>query len=83
MPYEKQPIIRMFLRTPGLQQQINKPEKDLRSQVHCYQDPTSQKLWWLRNSGHAEDRQVISVDSAFDTTGIITLLLSARTSRKK
>ena len=41
MPYEKQPIIRMFLRTPGLQQQINKPEKDLRSQVHCYQDPTS------------------------------------------
>ena len=42
-----------------------------------------QKLWWLRDSGYAEDRQVISADSAFDTTGITTLLLSAGTSRKK
>ena len=69
MAYEKQQIIRMFLQTPGLQP-TNKLEKDLRSQVHGYrldQDPTSQKLWRLRDSGHAEDRQVISADRAFDT----------------
>ena len=69
MSYEKQRILTMFLRTPSLRP-LNKVENDIRIQVHGYQldeDPGSNTLWRLRDSGHHQDREVILEDLAFDT----------------
>ena len=73
MAPEKYRLLEMFLRTPELRPS-NKLEADIQTQVHGYQldiDPTSNTLWRLHDSGHMEDRKVISEDIAFNTiTGV-------------
>ena len=67
MSHEKDRILRMFLRTPNLRPS-NALEADIRTQVYGYQldtDPSNNTR--LRDSGHAEDRKVVSEDTAFDT----------------
>lgn len=69
MSIEKRRIIEMFLRKPSLKPS-NEIEINLRSQVHGYrldEDPTSNILWRLRDSGHPIDRKVISIDMTFNT----------------
>ena len=61
MSSEKHRILQMFLRTPALRP-LNKLEVDIRTQVHGYrldEDPLSNKLGRLRDSGHEYDREVI------------------------
>ena len=68
-------LLIMFLRAPELKlRPSNKLEADFRTQVHGYRldiDPTSNTLWRSHDSGHMEDRKVISEDIAFNTiTGV-------------
>lgn len=69
MSHDKRRILRMFLRKPDLKPS-NKMESGFRTLVHKYRldnDPTSNTLWRLRDSGHSQDRKVIPEDLSFDT----------------
>lgn len=68
MTSEKHRILRMFLRTPALRP-VTKLEIDICTQVHGYrldEDPASNKVWRLRDSGHPQDREVILEACAFE-----------------